>query len=208
MTIPRKLYDEAYYKTNCEGWELPPGQLSQRLKSYEGWVDKELDKAGGHCQTVIDLGFGRGEISVKLAQHPNVKKVLAIDYSMAAGHFLLSLIRDNDALADKIDVLITDAAQFMRLLRDTEINHIVAFDVIEHLVPNDIVTIFRYAARIMPKGGKIFAITPVTQAPPNERHVWLARKPEDLRQFGVDFEFKHLGYTGSGEDHKFEFTRL
>jgi NDP-sugar pyrophosphorylase family protein len=29
-----------------------------------------------------------------------------------------------------------------------------------------------------------------------------------LRQFGVDFDFKHLGFTGSGEDHKFEFTRL
>jgi cyclopropane fatty-acyl-phospholipid synthase-like methyltransferase len=206
MTVPRSLYDEAYYKTNCEGWELPPGQLSKRLKSYEGWVDKELDKAPG--QTVIDLGFGRGEISIVLSRHPNVKKVLAIDYSLAAGHFLLSLMRDAKAVLDKIDVIITDASQFLRLLKDTEINHIVAFDVIEHLVPNDIVTIFRHAARLMPKDGKIFVITPVTQAPPNERHVWLARKPEDLRQFGVGFDFRHLGFTGSGEDHKFEFTKL
>jgi len=75
-------------------------------------------------------------------------------------------------------------------------------------MPNDIVTIFKHAARLIPKGGKIFAITPVTQAPPNERHVWLARKPDDLKQFCPDFDFKCLGHTGSGEDHKFEFTKL
>lgn len=169
-----------------------------------------MDK--GLCN-VMDLGFGRGEISLKLAQHPNVKRVIAIDYSPAAGKILLSHLQNNDTLANKIDVIISDASHFLSLLGIPIIDHIVAFDVIEHLMVYDIIMVFRHAARLLPKGGKIFVITPLSQYATNERHVWLARKPEDLGQFsvgqfGVGFDFRYLGYAGSGEDHKFEFTKL
>jgi cyclopropane fatty-acyl-phospholipid synthase-like methyltransferase len=206
MTAPRRLYDEEYYRTNCEGWDQPPGQLSQRLKSFEGWVDKELDSAGN--QTVVDLGFGRGEITMKLAEHKNVGHVLAIDYSMAAGRLLLERMRDDDVLADKISVIISDAIPFLYFFDGGVVDHIVAFDVLEHLPFADVVRFFEVARRRLRTAGKIFVITPISQAPTNERHVWLARDAKELEQLGLGFHFKHLGPTGSGEDHKFEYSKV
>jgi len=205
MTIPRCLYDEQYYRTNCEGWELPPGQLSVRLRSYEGWVDKVFDT--GRDLVVMDLGFGRGEITLRMASHKNVRRVVAVDYSSSAGKILLSLMGNDDVVADKVSVVISDANGFLSLL-GARINHIVAFDVIEHLLPEQITCFFAHAARLIPEGGKIFIITPITQAPTNDRHVWLVRKPDDLCKLACGFECKCIGHTGSGDDHKFEFTRV
>jgi hypothetical protein len=53
----------------------------------------------------------------------------------------------------------------------------------------------------------IIVSTPISQAQPNERHLWLARSDTDIQRMAPDFEVTNRGYAGSGEDYVFELKK-
>lgn len=200
---PPELYDIDYYKNSCEGYADDVNQLSQRLSHFDTWVKPVID---GY---VLDIGHGRGELSIHSARMSNVNNVTAIDYSHdAAVMFMEHLKKQPIDVKRKITQICGDIDIVLPCL-NMVFSHVIAFDVVEHIYPIQVIRLFNNLAERMPSGGKIFIITPLSHAVPNERHVWLAKTPDDLFDLVQQEQFacKYVKYSGSGEDHLFEITK-
>lgn len=199
---PRDLYDRHYYETSCEGFDKDVDELSPRLVHFETWIAPRLEGV------VLDIGFGRGELSIRSARLPKVSGVISIDYSYdAVIMFMERLKQEPKEIQRKIIQVCDDIENILQYL-DLKISHIIAFDVVEHIYPDQVTRLFTRLAERMTQNGKVYVVTPLSNAVPNERHVWLARTPQDLfNLIPPDFECAHVGPSGSGEDHLFEITR-
>lgn len=199
---PRNLYDREYYETSCEGFDKDVNELSPRLAHFETWIAPYLQGI------VLDIGFGRGELSIRSARLPKVEGVISIDYSYdAVIMFMERLKQEQQDIQRKIIQICDDVENILQYL-NFKISHIIAFDVIEHIYPDQVTRLFTRLADRMVSGGKVYVVTPLSEAVPNERHVWLARTPQDLfNLIPSDFQCSHIGSSGSGEDHLFEIIR-
>jgi cyclopropane fatty-acyl-phospholipid synthase-like methyltransferase len=52
---------------------------------------------------------------------------------------------------------------------DIKYSHVIAFDVIEHIYPEQIARLFKTLSNRMVQGGKMFIVTPLSEVAPNER---------------------------------------
>jgi len=204
MTIspPRNLYDRHYYETSCEGFENSIEVLGPRLRHFETWIAPRI---GG---VVLDIGFGRGELSIRAARLPNVVGVISIDYSYDAVVMFMERLKHEPAeIQGKIIQICDDIENILQYLNLT-LSHVIAFDVIEHIYPDQVTRLFSHLYDRMGSGGKVYVVTPLSNEVLNERHVWLARTPDDLfKLIPVSFDCTHVGPSGSGEDHLFEITK-
>lgn len=199
---PRQLYDANYYLTSCEGFETTTDKPSPRLAWFDSWIKPHLHG------TVADIGFGRGELTIKMARMPNVQSVWAFDYSPAATRFLIEKLEKEPVLSEKIVVMLVDFVNMLKHLT-IKFDHIVAFDVIEHIYPDQIKFVLQNLTDRLPVGGKIFVSTPLSRQPCNERHVWMAGTPQDLQNLcPSNLISKHVGYSGVGEENRFEMTKI
>jgi predicted RNA methylase len=196
----RKLYDHDYYESSCEGFDRSVDDLSPRLSKFTDWIAPQLNGV------VADVGFGRGELSIHAARMPEVDRVFSFDYSLDATIiFMQNLQREPEWVVDKVTVIVDDVVTMPKL--DFEFDYVMAIDVIEHLYFEQLVRFMEFLTSATKH--KIFVSTPLTKAEPNERHVWLAEKMDDLLKIlPVGWGYTYLGYAGSGEDHFFEFHRV
>lgn len=197
--ISRSLYDKNYYKTSCEGYNNSVDNLSTRLGNFFKIVGPQL------YGTVSDIGFGRGELSIRAARLDNVKKVYAYDYSLdAAEIFISSLKKEPEHIIDKISITVDDILDSYDTIAFS--NFFMMVDVIEHLPFNGLKRLINDICDLTTD--KIFVSTPISNAKCNERHVWLARSKDDVASLlPWDWECNYLGPAGIGEDHFFEFKR-
>jgi len=199
---PRGLYDRHYYETSCEGFENNVESLSPRLKNFEHWIAPRISGV------VLDLGFGRGELSIRAARLPQVDGVLSIDYSYDAVIMFMEWLKQESLETQRKIIQICDDIENILQYLNLTISHVIAFDVVEHIYPDQVTRLFTRLADRMTSGGKVYVVTPLSDAVPNERHVWLARVPDDLfKLIPATFSCAHIGLSGSGEDHMFEITR-
>ncbi len=199
---PRNLYDRHYYETSCEGFDNNIEQLSPRLKHFETWVSTQISG------TILDIGFGRGELSIRAARLPTVLNIISIDYSYDAMIMFMERLKVEPVhVQNKIIQICGDIDNIIQYL-NLSISHVVAFDVVEHIYPDQVTKLFTNLSDKMISDGKVFVVTPLSEAIPNERHVWLARTPSDLfKLIPSSFDCTHIGPSGSGEDHLFEIKR-
>lgn len=199
---PRSLYDREYYETNCEGFDKSVDELSPRLIHFETWIAPRLNGV------VLDIGCGRGELSIRSARLPTVGGVISVDYSYDAITMLMERLKKEDRETQRKIIQICDDIDNILQYLDLKFSHVIAFDVVEHIYPDQVTKLFTRLSNKLIPAGKIYIITPLSEAIPNERHVWLARTPQDLfRLIPSNFDCVHVGPSGSGEDHLFEITK-
>jgi len=200
---PRSLYDAEYYETSCEGFDHSVDNPSPRLACYDSWIKPQL--SGGN---VADIGFGRGEFTIKTARLPHIDKVWSFDYSPAAGRMLLENLEKEPELGEKINIILSDFVEILPQL-DVMFNNVIMFDVIEHIYPDQIKFVTETLDQLMPYNGKIFLSTPLSKEPCNERHVWMASTVEELQaMFPSSIRVTHKGYSGVGEENWFEAVKI
>lgn len=142
-----------------------------------------------------------------MARMPKIQSIWAFDYSPAATRFLIEKLEAEPMLSEKIIVMLVDFVNMLQHL-NTQFDNIVAFDVIEHIYPEQIKFVLKNLTDRLPVGGKIFVSTPLSSQPCNERHVWMAKTPADLQAMCPhNLRSSHVGYAGVGEENLFEMVK-
>jgi len=197
------LYDAKYYETSCEGFEshYDTDTPSPRLAHFDSWIKPQIRG------TVADIGFGRGELTIKMARMDTISSVWAYDYSPAAARFLIEKLEKEPLLSEKIIVMLVDFVNMLQHMT-TKFDNIVAFDVIEHIYPDQIRFVLKNLTDRLPIDGKIFVSTPLSSQPCNQRHVWMAKTPAELQAMcPPNLKSTHVGYAGVGEENLFEMIK-
>lgn len=159
----KPFYDSNYYLNDCGGYQ------AFRQSGGKQLTDRRLVSLLNLCGlarggNALDLGCGRGELSFQLAL--SGATVTAVDYSAAAIELARSCFKDQDAaLRDRVVFICGDVT---RLNLGRKFDLAIAGDVIEHLGPIEVSTLFETVARHLKEDG-IF----VVHTYPN---VWFYRK--------------------------------
>jgi 2-polyprenyl-3-methyl-5-hydroxy-6-metoxy-1,4-benzoquinol methylase len=193
----RHLYDAKYYLTACEGYNCNIDILSPRLQSV---YNAALPHLKG---VVLDAGCGRGELTIRAARLEAVQQVHSIDYSPDAIRILLdNLSKEDTTTTDKVHIHMDTVDTFLSYT-NVSYNCVLLSDVVEH-IPFVAAQALIKSLSLITK--TIIVSTPISQAHPNECHLWLARSEVDILQMAPDFRVINHGYAGSGEDYIFELS--
>lgn len=195
--MTRYLYNDEYYLEGCEGFNYTVDNLSPRLQSV---YDASLPYLTGK---IIDVGCGRGELTIRAARLDSVKQVHAIDYSPHAIKLALqNLAKEPDTITDKISLHCDTISKFLSYTTTEQYNCAILADIVEHIPFEDAKKLIESI-----KSNAIIITTPISNAQPNERHLWLAKSENDIQNLAPDFNVFNYGYAGSGEDYTFILTR-
>lgn len=151
--VPAAVYDEAYYRQACGGYEH---WIASEGREVWGMYPAVLAKARLEPgEVVADFGTGRGEILV-CALEAGASHAIGIDYSADA----IGLARQTASVhevADRVTLLNED-------LRDTglegaSVDLVTMLDVVEHLNPNELHETLLEVRRILRKDGRVVVHT-------------------------------------------------
>lgn len=196
-------YDENYYKKACEGDKYSIDSLSPRLRHFEDWIAPQLEG------TVFDIGFGRGELTIRSARLLQVNCVVAFDFSIDASIILINNLKQESELTRSKIWIVSADIDFILPHLSLRCQHVILFDVIEHLYPDQIKRLLRRLVSRLDLGGKVYISTPISKECTDAEHVWLARNPDDLKKLcPAGLSFLDRGWAGIGEDHLFELERV
>jgi 2-polyprenyl-3-methyl-5-hydroxy-6-metoxy-1,4-benzoquinol methylase len=133
----RSAYDPTYYTQSCHGYESFARYGGQRLEDERlmGAATIACLKPQGH---VLDLGCGRGELAMHFAQRGYT--VTAIDYSEAAIALAQSGFADQPQLQSRITFHCADVNTIDLPLAHYDL--VIATDLIEHLNPTEVATLY------------------------------------------------------------------
>ncbi len=187
MSLIEKLYSRDYYLDDCEGFQefkkSSGRKLSRRLKKV---LHLAAVKAG---ERAIDLGCGRGEISLQMAKRG--AKVFAIDPSPAALNLLKEAKLDweskEESFLDQLHLLQAEGTALP--LKSEGVDLIILSDIVEHLYPNQLRALLRECHRVLKTQGRV-----VIHTQPNRwlvdwtfpvlrrlSWIWGVSLPKDLR---------------------------
>lgn len=143
----RHSYTETYYLQDCGGFDSYKNDKGLHLSDWR--LRSVADLADlGPVGRALDLGCGRGEISVHLARVGH--EVLAIDYSDTAIALAQAAASENAERPSKITFHCVDVneAPFLGLY-----DVAVASDLVEHMSPRELERLYsRVASHLSPKG--------------------------------------------------------
>ncbi len=133
----QSAYDPTYYTQSCHGYESFARYHGQRLEDERlmGAATIACLKPQGH---VLDLGCGRGELAMHFAQQGYT--VTAIDYSAAAITLAQSCFADQPQLQSRVTFHCADVNPIDLPLAHYDL--VLATDLIEHLNPTEVATLY------------------------------------------------------------------
>ncbi len=133
----QSAYDPTYYSQSCHGYESFARYQGQRLEDERlmGAATIACLKPQGH---VLDLGCGRGELAMHFAQQGYT--VTAIDYSAAAIALAQSCFADQPQLQSRVTFHCADVNTIDLPLAHYDL--VLATDLIEHLNPTEVATLY------------------------------------------------------------------
>jgi 2-polyprenyl-3-methyl-5-hydroxy-6-metoxy-1,4-benzoquinol methylase len=133
----QSAYDQTYYTQSCDGYASFAQYRGQRLvdERLMGAATIASLKPAGH---VLDLGCGRGELAMHFAQRGY--QVTAIDYSEAAIALAQSGVAAQPQYQPQITFHCADVNQIDLPLAHYDL--VIATDLIEHLSPDEVATLY------------------------------------------------------------------
>lgn len=150
QSIERHIYNQDYYLTNCDGFEVfsntQGAELPDRL-SY-AWQISNIQSG----MTLLDVGFGRGEIFYR--GHQAQTAVFGVDYSDAAVKIGQILIQQHQLSGTLIQADAT-AIPFT----DNYFDRVLMLDVVEHLYPWELQQSYQEIWRVLKSGGQLIIHT-------------------------------------------------
>lgn len=141
ISVDSRIYDRAYFLTECEGYEeftYQAGHLSKRL--LEVIQHAEISDR----TKVLDVGCGRGEIV--LASHKRGATAYGIDYSVAAIEIAREYLRQCDVEGRAV-IFPADAKSLP--FTANQFDFVFMLDIIEHLYPAELLQAFHEAHRVL-----------------------------------------------------------
>lgn len=146
--VSSSLYDEAYFRTACEGYDefntSEGEQLSRRLGSAFALAQVEPG------MQVLDVGCGRGEILRHAAQLG--ADAYGIDYATVAVNMSQQVIESvDDVVPGRTAVAQADAKHLP--YPTGAFDRVLMFDVVEHLYPWELATALAEVYRVLKPNG-------------------------------------------------------
>ncbi|MBE9032834.1 methyltransferase domain-containing protein [filamentous cyanobacterium LEGE 11480] len=141
-------YDKTYYTQSCHGYDSFTRYQGQRLEDERliGAATLACLKPQGH---VLDLGCGRGELTIHLAQQGY--RVTAIDYSATAIELAQACLSQQPDLQSLVELHCADVNQVN--LPAASYDLVIATDLIEHLNPSEVVSLYNRINRWLKSEG-------------------------------------------------------
>lgn len=144
----RQFYDKAYYLKDCGGFQTFRRSEGKIIDDVRYVAMLELARLT-RLRRALDLGCGRGEIAYQLALRGC--EVTAVDYSSAAIELAKSCLEgETKELKDRITYLCADAAT---LSLEQRYDIALAGDLIEHLSPHEVTSLFANVASHLERDG-------------------------------------------------------
>ena len=147
----REHYDRHYYTADCGGFD--------DFNRFRGKVTRDprlttlLDISSlKHAKRVLDLGCGRGELTYEFAKAGC--EVTAVDYSESSIELARSCFDGEESLLPKVKFLLADVCSAPI---HGQYDLAVAADLIEHLAPAELDTLFARVSRYLRDAG-VFAV--------------------------------------------------
>ncbi|MFC1624974.1 methyltransferase domain-containing protein [Patescibacteria group bacterium] len=151
-TISSKLYSKDFFLTSCEGFEkYLKGNFSKRF--FEAISLIKIKKG----MQVLDLGAGRGELSIILAKKGVFVK--SVDYSQDSIKIIKESIKKVDKKTKgKIKVIRANAQKLP--FSNSSFDLVFLLDTVEHLYPEELKKTLLEVKRVLKPGGKLVLHTP------------------------------------------------
>lgn len=125
----------------------------------------DLVKKFDYGKSVLEVGCSDGSASIKIAEIPKVKKVFGIDIRKSAINDGKKLIKDllgrkeiNKKVARKIRLENYTVENFP--LKFGKFDSVCAYEIFEHMAPQDMLPAFQYLYKFIKNNGKFFISVP------------------------------------------------
>lgn len=168
--VDPKVYTEKYYLSDCTGYEEFKKSLGDKLEPRFEEVIKFFSITPK--MKILDIGCGRGEMVLFCARQG--ADAVGIDYSREAIKLAkFAQLKRSVKLRDKMQFYIMDAKKLK--FENSSFDLVILTDVVEHLYPEELETVFIEVQRVLKKDGKL-----VVHTAPNKLF--------------VDFGYKYYSY--------------
>ncbi len=125
----------------------------------------ELVQKFDYGETVLEVGCSDGTVSIKIAELPQVKKVLGVDIRKSAIEDGRALLQDllkrgeiTKGTAKKVSLL--HSATEKMSTRYGQFDSVCAYEIFEHLAPQDMLPVFQSLHKFIKTGGNFFISVP------------------------------------------------
>ncbi|OAB56575.1 SAM-dependent methyltransferase [Leptolyngbya valderiana BDU 20041] len=165
--------------------------IRQLLPRYDEMLEAVTTCVPSNCQTVLDLGCGTGELSLKILQHCPKAQVLAVDYSPRMVEFARAKVT-GAGYGDRWHAIYGD---FGDLATPTQDKHTIQSTqacvsslAIHHLSDEMKLTLFQWIASILEPGGCFWNVDPVLPETPQLAEVYKTVREKWAAQQGTTLE--------------------
>lgn len=200
--VDPKIYDKNFYLTECLGSEEFTKSNGKKLhlrvkKMLEGLkITKNM--------TVLDIGCGRGDITLFLAK--DAKVCVGIDYSKDA----IEIAKDAakkfpKSIREKVNFKVMDAKKLD--FPDNYFDLIINIDVLEHLYKEEADLSIKEIKRVLKKDGILFLRTVTNKTLYDLTYIYYIR-PMNLLLTAIDKKIKKVDYNSFPKDPRIPTEKI